>query len=178
MKAKELTNYCQENFFDSDSALFFFTSKKDDYIIRRTLEITDNVVPASNSIMAKNLFKLSRLFPTQNYEETALQMLKNIQHNFEKNAQNHANWLQLFLFITEPYYEVAIIGKSYLITSQELQSKYLPNTIFSGTEKETNLTLLKDRFVKDNTLVYVCQHGSCQLPQTNVTDVINQLSMS
>ena len=62
LRARDLTEYCIENFHDSNSGLFFFTSKIDDIIIRRTLETSDNVIPASNSIMGQNLLRLSKLF--------------------------------------------------------------------------------------------------------------------
>lgn len=163
-RAKALTNYCNQNFFDTESHLFFFTSKQDDYIIRRTLETSDNVVPASNSIMAINLFKLSKFFPDEAFAETSLNMLKNIQDNFEKNAQNHANWLQLNLFMNKPFYEVAIVGEKYREKAKELNSQYLPHTILAATEKESTLSILQNRAIKDKTLIYVCQHGSCKLP--------------
>jgi uncharacterized protein YyaL (SSP411 family) len=175
IKAKSLTFYCQKNFYDTQSGLYFFTSKQDDFIIRRTLETTDNVIPASNSIMAKNLLKLSKLFPSENFQETALQMLKNVQHNFEKNAQNHANWLQLLLYISEPFYEVAMVGVHFREKAKQLQSQYLPNTIFAATEKEATIEVLKNRFIKNKTLIYVCQDGSCQLPRPEVNKVLEQI---
>ncbi|NNE76979.1 MAG: thioredoxin domain-containing protein, partial [Pricia sp.] len=89
-QAQTLADYCTENFYDPNSRMFFFTSKKDDFVIRRTVEISDNVVPASNSIMAKNLFKLSRYFPESDYETIAVQQLKNVQELIEKSAQGNA----------------------------------------------------------------------------------------
>lgn len=163
-KAVSLTAYCQENFFDSKSGMFFFTSTKDDYLIRRTIEMGDNVVPASNSIMAKNLFKLSKFFPKENYEVVALQMLKNVQKNFEKNAQNHANWLQLNTFINQPFYEVAIVGEDYQEKAELLRASYLPNTILAGASKESMIEILQNRFFENQTQIYVCQNGSCKLP--------------
>ncbi|MGB7394185.1 MAG: thioredoxin domain-containing protein, partial [Pricia sp.] len=96
-RAITLTEYCQTHFFDTKSEMFFFTSKDDDYLIRRTLETTDNVIPASNSIMAKNLFKLSKFYPEKDFGEVAKNMLKMVQVNLEKNPQSHANWSQLAL---------------------------------------------------------------------------------
>ncbi len=165
--AKQLADYCLENFLDVKSGLFFFTSKNADFIIRRTLETTDNVIPASNSIMAKNLFKLSRFYFERSYEDQALQMLKTMRENISENAQNYANWLQLNLFLNQQFYEVAVVGNDYRDTLLELQKNYLPNAIFSGTAKDSNIPILKDRSSKDETLIYICQHGSCKLPVTD-----------
>ncbi len=170
--AKRLTDYCIENFFNTDSGLFFFTSLKDDFIIRRTLETTDNVVPASNSIMAKNLFKLSKLVTNERYFDIAEQMLKNVQHNFNKNAQNHANWLSLLLNLKQPFFEIAIVGEDCEEIVKKLTSQYLPNVVIAGTVKEESLPLLKNRYVENETLLYVCKEGACQLPVKTIAEVL------
>lgn len=174
-ESKTLTEYCQTHFFDERSGMFFFTSKKDDYIIRRTIETTDNVIPASNSIMAKNLFKLSKFFPDAGHDAIAAQLLKNVQKNVEKNAQNHANWLQLALYLECPFYEVAILGDKYQEKAGEIRSYYLPHTILAAAEKESPLSLYQDRYVEGRTLMYVCRHGACQLPTTRTEEVLRQV---
>ncbi len=174
-KAEDLMAYCFQNFFDPKSEMFFFGSKRDPIIIRRSIETTDNVIPASNSIMAQNLFRLSKLFPEKNYEEKAFQMLKNMQDSFEKSAQNHANWLQLALFIEQPFYEVAIIGDDFEKLGSQIRTEFLPNTIFAGVQSEGTISLLKNRFVAGKTMAYVCLQGSCKLPETQAQKVLEQL---
>ena len=173
--SNDLIDYCISNFFDTDSKLFFFTSKQDDFVIRRTVETSDNVIPASNSIMAKNLFRLAKLYPGKKYDEIAMQMLKNIQEVFEKNAQSHANWMQLALFLNQSFHEVAIVGDEFKEKAKEISRFYLPNTIFAATEVETDLPLLKNRYTKNETLVYICEHGTCGLPLTQTSEIISQL---
>ncbi len=173
--AVDLTQYCQVHFLDEKSGMFFFTSKKDDYVIRRTIEITDNVVPASNSIMGKNLFKLSKFFPEADYETIALRLLKNVCGKLEKSAQNHANWLQLALYFDQPFYEVAIVGDDYKDKAEEINSRYLPYSILAASEKESGLSLFQDRYVEGQTLMYVCQEGTCQLPTKQMEKVLDQL---
>jgi uncharacterized protein YyaL (SSP411 family) len=58
-KAKKLTDYTFTNFFEAEKGMFYFTSKEDAALVTRNFEYRDNVIPASNSIMAKNLFVLS-----------------------------------------------------------------------------------------------------------------------
>ncbi len=177
-RAKNLTQYCQLHFFDKKSGMFFFTSNTDHFVIRRTIETTDNVVPASNSLMAKNLFRLSKFFPEQDYQSMALQMLKNVQATFTKNAQGHANWLELALFFDRPFYEIAILGDSFEEKAREIRAHYLPNTVLAAAEKESSLSLLQDRYDEGRTLFYVCQHGACKLPTTSTEEVLAQLTAS
>jgi uncharacterized protein YyaL (SSP411 family) len=60
--AKQLTDYTLEHFYDEKNAFFRFTSDKDDALISIHFETEDNVIPASNSVMAKNLYQLSIYF--------------------------------------------------------------------------------------------------------------------
>ncbi|WP_317131639.1 thioredoxin domain-containing protein [Pareuzebyella sediminis] len=174
-RAQRLVDYCLDKFLDIDSGMFFFTSKDDDFIIRRTIEVTDNVIPASNSIMAKNLFKLSRFFPESNYEAIATQQLKNVRENITNNAQSYANWLQLGLFNQYPFYEIAVVGDAFQKRGGVLGAHYLPNAILAASEKNGNLSLFKDRYSEEKTSIFVCQKGACKLPVTQTDEVLNQL---
>ena len=171
-RAKGLADHCIEHYFDPDSKLFFFTSKQDSFVIRRTVETSDNVVPASNSIMAKSLFKLAKLFPEEAYAALSERMLKNMKGHMEKNAQSHANWFQLALFHIQPFYEVAIVGADFRSKGVEIGAWYQPNTIMAATEKEGQIALLQNRYNKKETLIYVCQHGTCKLPLSKPADIL------
>jgi uncharacterized protein YyaL (SSP411 family) len=174
-EAKKLSDYCIANFTDNSSGLFFFTPKQDSFIIRRTIEKTDNVIPSSNSIMAKNLFKLSRFFPDENYENIAQQMVMNLQQSFEKDTASYANWLHLVLYFQKPFYEISIVGEDYMKTASSMQQSYLPNAVFAGSKEESELSLIQNRFVANSTLIYLCEHGSCKLPTEDIEQVLNQL---
>lgn len=174
-KAKKLTGYIVNNFLDEETGLFFFTSIKDDFVIRRTLEVADNVIPSSNSMMVLNLVKLSKYFPDADYENYAMKMMGSMQKAITDNPQTHANWLHILQLMQRPFYEIAIIGADYKKRAAEISKEYLPNSILTGTEKEGNISLLKNRYVTDKTLIYVCEKGVCQLPLTRTEEVLSQL---
>ena len=174
--SKALSEYCLANFYDKKSGMFFFTSTSDSLVIRRTIETADNVVPASNSIMAKNLFKLSRYFSINEYEEIAKQQLKNLQDQIMRNGQSFANWMQLALYFNAPFYEVAITGKDFKEKTNEIMPHYLPNTILAGSQKNSELPILKNRFTEQKTLVHLCEKGSCKLPMIQTNEVLTQLN--
>ena len=58
--------------------MFFFTSDEDPALIARKMQVNDNVIPASNSVMANNLFVLSHHYGREDYKDKALQMLNNV----------------------------------------------------------------------------------------------------
>ncbi len=173
--ARGLTDYCIENYWDPASGLFYFTSRKDHFIIRRTLETSDNVVPASNSIMARNLFKLSKLLFEPKFEDMAGEMFSAVQGNLQKDIAGYPNWLHLILYSENPFYEVAISGPAVNDISKDLQSHYLPNTVFAGSKSESKLPLLEKRYKSGETLIYLCEKGACKLPEKEPEKVLGQL---
>ena len=61
-RAHRLATHVIQAFGEEDQALFYFTSKDDPELIRRSLEVADNVIPASNSMMAESLYRLGLFF--------------------------------------------------------------------------------------------------------------------
>ncbi len=173
--ARDLTNRCIEDYYDDESNLFYFSSKKEDFIIRRTLETGDNVIPASNSMMCKNLFRLSRLFMDNQYEEIANGMISRMQERMLAHPESHANWLHMLLYQQNPFYEVAIVGDTVEEKRKTLQSNYLPNSVFAGTNQSGKLDILKNRHVSDKTLIYICLKGTCKLPLESTSESLEQL---
>lgn len=169
--ADKLCEICIED-FSGDSVMFYFTSNKDRKLITRTLEIMDNVIPASNSTMAKNLFKLSELLEKPDYKTRSEKMLKSIQPQIKSHPGSYSNWLDLMMNYTHPFYEVAITGSEAKNLNKSLQEKYLPNIVIAGSTTESKVALLKNRYKEGKTLFYVCSHGKCDLPQTSVEKTI------
>lgn len=173
--ARDLANYTFDRFFDDTSKMFFFTSNEDESLVSRSIEYRDNVIPASNSIMAKNLFKLSHYFDNQHYGKTAMSMLNNVKPEMMEYPSGYSNWFDLMLNYALPYYEVAIVGKDAKQKITELNKAYLPNKLIAASTTENNMPLLENRYNPDNTYIYVCVNKACKLPVTQVNDAIKFL---
>ena len=172
----KLVNYTRTNFYDESSGMFFFTDKDDDPLITRKMEVMDNVIPSSNSILANTLFKLGKITNEEFYIETAQQMLLNVSSQLTQFGSSFSNWGILLTHQLINYYEVAIIGKNYNLIKSELRKSYLPHCVIVGGEKANNdLTLLKDRYKPSKTLIYVCTNHTCNQPYEKIEDVITQL---
>ncbi len=170
--ARNLTNYCFDNFYNPKNSMFYFTSNKDASLVSRTIEYRDNVIPASNSIMAKNLFKLSHYFDNEQYLKTATSMLNNVKPEIEQYASGYSNWLDLMLNYTNNYYEVAIVGNNAKSKLEALNTSYIPNAMFIGSTEDSHLPLLKNRYIEDETYIYVCVNKACKLPVTETKEAI------
>jgi hypothetical protein len=171
-EAARLTEITFAEFYDPEKSFFRFTSTDQKDLITRTYEIYDNVIPASNSVMAKNLFRLSYLLDLPEYLKTANKMLDLVSGNMTDYPSGYSNWTQLMLDMTGTHFEVAIVGENALNLLKELQKNYLPQVVFCAGTSENELPLLANRFVAGKTLIYICQNSSCQLPVHTVEEAL------
>ncbi len=185
-EADQLTQYVLNNFSDTTTEgaeadpLFFFTDKNSEDLIARRKELFDNVIPASNSIMAHNLRTLSLLLDRPTYAERADRMLGRVQPLIENNADYLSNWAALYVRRVLPSVEIAIVGPQAADYRRELEAHLSAGVIFSGTtRRDATLcvsALLQGRgMVGNQTTIYVCQDRACQLPVTSVAEAIDLL---
>jgi uncharacterized protein YyaL (SSP411 family) len=168
--------YCQLHFQDKKSGMFFFTSDEDRALISRKMELADNVTPASNSSMAKSLFKLGHHLDKPEYIEASRNMLNNVIPEIIGYAEGYSNWAMLLLYLVRPFYELSIVGKSVDEKRRSLSKHYLPNKIFAGSTGESELPLLKDKYVEGKTYVYVCSNNTCNAPVTEISEALQQMT--
>jgi uncharacterized protein YyaL (SSP411 family) len=174
-KANVLMTYCIEHFMDKNGNLFYFSSDLDNPLISRKIELSDNVIPASNSSIAISLFKLGHHFENEKYIDISRKMLNYVTQEIISYGAGYSNWASLLLFFTLPFYEVVIIGKDAPKKMKKFNRYYLPNTIFAGDENESSLPLLKNRYMNNNTLIYVCENKTCQLPVNEVSEAVKSI---
>ena len=170
--SRSYTNYAYDHFFDDTNKMFYFTSNEDAKLVSRNTEYRDNVIASSNSIMAKNLLKLSHYFDNEAYAETSKTMLHNVMPEIAEYPSTFSNWLDLMLNYTNNYYEVAIVGSEVDEKIKSLNAYYLPNKLIVGSKKDNDLPLLKNRFVEGRTLIYVCVNKACKLPVSEVDKAV------
>lgn len=174
--SNKLINYCFENFYNENTAMFYYTSKSSQKLISKTTEFRDNVLPSSNSVMAKNIFWLGTFYSNEEYLKSARQMHLNVLPEIENYPPGFSNWLDLWLNFSHPFYEIVICGDDALKQSQELNTFYIPNKLLTGSIKESEMPLHTKRFVKDKTLFYVCEKGRCGLPYINLKDATQSIN--
>ena len=171
--SRTYTNYTFDHFFNDSSKMFYFTSDEDTDLVTRNTEYRDNVMASSNSIMAKNLLKLSHYFDNEAYAETAKTMLHNVMPEIAEYPSTFSNWLDLMLNYTHNYYEVAIVGSDLKDKLKDLNAQYLPNKLIVGSKTDNDLPLLKNRYVEGKTLIYVCVNKACKLPVSDVDKAVS-----
>jgi len=163
--AKQLTDYSLDHFFDDKSRMFFFTSDLQTGLITRKMDADDNVIPSSNSITANNLFKLAHYYSNGTYLATSQTMLNNVKNQALQYGSGASNWLLLYSNFIGSFYEVAVVGKDAKAKINKINKTYIPNKLIAGSLLKSNLPLLKNRFFKDETKIFICVNGACQIIQ-------------
>lgn len=170
--ACDLTQTALENFYENETAFFYFNSKVDRSLIARPVELQDNVIPSSNSVMAKNLFRLSHFLDNQEYYSISEKMLKSIFSQATAYPDAFFNWLNLLMDFTNDFYELAILGDNVKQELFEINRKYLPNKVIAGKSKKSDLPLLKNRWHPGETWLYVCKKQTCQKPVQSAKEAL------
>jgi len=170
LEAKLLTDYSIKYFYDESSGFFNFNSVLDPPLISTPREIQDNVIPASNSEMAKNLFILGWVFDVLAYREMSAQMLSNVYDAMPAYGSGYSNWAILSLWHINGFNQVVITGRDSSAVHQSLYVNYFPNAFLMSAMKQSKLPLFKDKFGKETT-IYVCEGNTCQLPTTDIEAV-------
>lgn len=173
--AELMTKHTLINFFDENKNIFYFSDKNTNALISKKIEMHDNVIPASNSQMAKNLFTLSKITGNIEYESVSKNMLNHVAEEIGNYPSGHSNWAILALKQAFPFYEVCIVGKAVDEFRQELKEHYIPNAIFVYSKTASNIALLRERYKNDDTLIYVCQNHTCSTPVKTINEALKQV---
>tara|TARA_R110001583_G_scaffold24456_3_gene89168 strand:+ start:17368 stop:19488 length:2121 start_codon:yes stop_codon:yes gene_type:complete len=176
-RANTMTAYVIENFYDDKSGMFFYTSVKDAELIARKMEVMDNVIPSSNASMAESLYLLGNILGKLEYVGMSGQMLTNMKDQTLKYTSYHGKWANLMLKHIESPYELVISGKDAKKFQRDFNNNFYPNVLVLGSEQESDLPLLKNRFSNETTSFYLCKDKACFLPTSNINEVIKRIDV-
>jgi uncharacterized protein YyaL (SSP411 family) len=176
LKAKEMCEYVASDFFDTTDGYFHYTSSASEKLIARKKEIFDNVIPASNSVMAMNLFVLGTILDNTEWKEIAHNMVNKLMKTIEGEPGYLSNWGICLAAMTKGMSEVAVVGPNAREFVQKFSVQFLPFAIVQSTATKSTLPLLQGKETANGaTTVYVCYDRTCKLPVTSVEEALNQL---
>ncbi len=167
LEARELMFTVMDDFDRSDSGLFYFTSNKTETWVARQLETSDNVQPASNSMMARNLNRLGIYFGKHEWMNQADKMLMTVKDELVKYGAGYSNWAMLALEKSEPFYELVITGKDSIIKAKNLRKTYKPNVLIAATEGKSRIALFDGRTENVELTYYLCRGTQCDAPRSS-----------
>jgi len=175
-RAKELTDIAIDRFFSLEQGLFFFTAQDQSDLISRPVELSDNVIPSSNSIMAQNLLELSAYFSHTHYREISDRLLAAVENSMIEYPEGYGNWANLYLKKLMGSPELVVIGSEAHSFYSELRMKDLQMFTVAVSQKESDLPIFANRFVRDKTLVYICRNQSCLKPLETIESAKTEIN--
>lgn len=175
-KLESIISLVMKEFYDEETAMFYYSYKGEENPVTRQHEYTDNVIPASNSVMAKVLMHASVYFDNPDYLKISRQMLLNVQPFVSRSPSFFTNWMSLLISFQTSFSEIVISGEEFMKHREEFCGNYLPDLLFAGAEKESGLSLLKGRLEHKDTKIYVCRNRTCKMPVKSVKEALSQLN--
>ncbi|MDH3215655.1 MAG: thioredoxin domain-containing protein [Candidatus Krumholzibacteria bacterium] len=173
-----------DRFWDDQNGGLFFTADGGEELIARMKEVQDGAIPSGNSVTMLNLLRLGRLTANPQLEERAAAIGRAF---FQQVSEAPSAFTQLLLavdFAVGPSFEVVIVGKPGAKDTRAMQralnSVYLPRkvTLYKPSdEKSPEITKLAT-FTKDHQAIegkataYVCRNYACDLPTTDVEQML------
>jgi hypothetical protein len=171
-KALSLADYTLQHFFDPGSGLLFFTSDIDPALVTRKAEIHDNVIPSSNSVMAKNLRHLGIAFDRADLLEISGKMLERIKPLMNRHLAAFSNWASMWSESATAEKVIAVCGPGFREKIHALRKLNLPGIIYFGSDNPSELPYLQYRFVEGMTLIYYCTGKECKPPTEDTNSII------
>lgn len=172
--AVSLTEKAIQEFSDEKSGMFFFTDSSSNLIARK-MEINDNVIPSSNSVMAHNLFALGSLTGRMEWINRAEQMLYNVYDGMEMYGSGYSNWAMLLQRMITGQKEVVFAGNNVDEAISEFRGQIDIPVLLARVTESSTLSISQGRHSRDDLIIYVCEKGVCSLPVKSVAEAISRV---
>jgi uncharacterized protein YyaL (SSP411 family) len=128
--------------------------------------------------MAKVLFILGLAFERADLTDISTRMVKVVKEQIVNNPSSFANWASVMINMIYPFYTIAVTGPQCFEKASVIRKQYHPSVFICGGESDSELPVLKDRFVEGQTMIFVCTGKECKLPTTSVEESITHLKIA
>jgi len=176
-RAELLTTHVIDNFLDSTDGFFLYAGKYGEKLIASKKEIFDNVIPASNSVMAQNLLHLGVILDKEEWKTMAENMTLSLGHLITTEPNYMSNWAIVYTELKKGMAEVSFVGAGFDLLNKKFQEVYQPFSLRMGTPTHSTLPLLEGKVaIHDQPTIYVCYNKTCQRPVHTVGEAFEQLN--
>jgi uncharacterized protein YyaL (SSP411 family) len=173
-KAKELSFKTLDLFYDDKTGVFFFTPHHQTDLVSRPMELNDNVIPSSNSVMAVNFIKLSSYFRLPHFEAVAKRLLNAVEKGMKEYGSGYSNWAELWLRLSIGSPELVAAGNKATTEIGKLKV-YAPLVVKAAAEEKSQLELLKGRLYSTDLQFYLCQNRACKRPVNSLAEAEEEI---
>ncbi|WP_062058676.1 thioredoxin domain-containing protein [Aquimarina longa] len=171
--ANTLQTTVTTHFTDSVSGMYTYT--REQKLIATLIKVDDGVIPSPNAIMGHNLKRLGIINYNPQFTKKSKLMLSSMMSYITDSAKDFSKWNMLQLHTVYPFYEIVIVGENAATIATTFNSYYIPNSIVVASTQKSALPVFKDKYIEDETFIYICQEGSCKLPVQSIEEALKQL---
>ena len=160
-------------FYDKNHKMFYFSGSNNEKLLTKKIEIFDNVIPSSNSVMFHNLLILGKIYNDKLYINIYNEMAKKLK-KYLNNYEFMSNWIFTNEINQKMINEIEIRDELYNHNlTKEINSWYLPNKIlmynnrpFSEFTKNENIKLS----------IYLCRNNVCSDAIHSINNLKNTIT--
>jgi uncharacterized protein YyaL (SSP411 family) len=174
VKANALTESVFKLFPQTPSGLFYYTSTLQQEWVTRQLETSDNVIPASNSVMACNLFYLGNYFEKTEWIDHSSKMIQTVRNELIGYGPGYSHWAMLASFRAFPFGELVITGKDAEFELRAVRKAYNP-CLLDGIGSASSLIPLLKKGSNHETGYFLCHDMRCEAPVYQRSDLEKML---
>ena len=161
-----------EKLFPLEGAFRLYTNAFDSNW-QKQLEIEDNVIQSENSMWAEFFHSVGLLADHTDWKTQAQRALSAIHTKVFRYGPNFSNWLEQGLIQAYGSKELVITGPGAKAAAEDLQRTYLqPGTLILWSEEPSELAHFKGR-ISTTLTYYLCSNNACQLPTTELNQLLN-----
>lgn len=183
--AIEMTAILQDQ-FKVDGGAFYQTDGRDPNIILRKCQFSDGAEPSGNAIHCENLLRLYQLTLDNHYLEQAEDILKASKKFIDSYSPGYCYHILNLL----RYYDRQAITAVVALAPQEQHRNELQQLFYHNFmphraiiwKKEDDNSLVKiipfvekQKVINSQTTLYLCQHGVCTKPMTELSEIIEAI---
>lgn len=173
----ELSDIAIDRFEMSESPLFANSPKNLSSGVPRIINSSDGVLPNPNASLSSTLYNLSHITGKESYKKRYEAMVMAVQPWVSESIGFFPSWANNLLHSQHSFYEVVVMGEKANSFAEELLTRQFANTLTLHSDKESEESpLFKNRFVADETLIYICIDNTCLQPLSEIQDAKDFLS--
>ena len=151
--------------------MFFYNGSYNEKLLTKKIQIFDDVIHSSNSIMYYNLLYLGKIYNDSLYNNIYNDMSQKLK-KYLSNYEFMANWIYVNELNESKINEIVVNDSEYDESiTQEINSWYLPNKILVYNSKNLKLEILNSHKVGKKLSFSLCRNNVCEQPY----DSINKL---
>lgn len=172
-RAALLADTLVRDFYSTDSKLFWFTNSESENLIVRKIDLTDDVISSSNSMLCASLQKIGILNQRQDLAEIGATLLNSVRQQVIQYPAWYSNWGRSAQAEAIGILQIECTGPDAIDNCKSLQ-KMLPSwTVFAAAVSESSLPVFENKFIAGENRIYICQGTHCFEPVGNIDQAID-----